>query len=210
MVRETLTAHVERLEDTVSHLASLPARVGAVERELAEFRAEVRLEFAAVRGEMRAGDELLRYELRADMRSGHETLRAEIREGDEETRRYCACALRGPRRAHQDDERGNRRPSAAPLMRYRTNDLVGTGVRRTSRRQPTRRSRCSLTARRIAVVAVEQVDAPVQIADDVALEARIQLEANTRIPVQGVEREDLDVEIGRSAVKVNLVRFCPS
>jgi hypothetical protein len=67
-----------------------------------------------------------------------------------------------------------------------------------------------LSARRIAVVAVEQVDAPVQIADDVALEARIQLEANTRIPVQGVEREDLDVEIGRSAVKVNLVRFCPS
>ena len=88
MVRETLTARVERLENTASHLASLPARVGAVERELAEFRAEVRLEFAAVRAEMRAGDELLRYELRAEMRSGHGTLRGEIREGDEETRRY--------------------------------------------------------------------------------------------------------------------------
>ena len=54
MVRETLTARVERLEATVSHLASLPSRVGAVERELAEFRAEVRIEFAAVRAEMRA------------------------------------------------------------------------------------------------------------------------------------------------------------
>ena len=79
-----MTAHVERLEDTVSHLASLPARVGAVERELAEFRAEMRLEFAAVRGEMRAGDD----GVRAEMRTGFETLRAEVREGDEETRRY--------------------------------------------------------------------------------------------------------------------------
>ena len=62
MVRETLTARVERLEDTVSHLASLPERVSAVERELGDFRSEVRNEFR--------------------------TVRAEIHEGDEETRRY--------------------------------------------------------------------------------------------------------------------------
>jgi hypothetical protein len=88
MVRETLTARVERLENTASHFASLPARVGAVERELAEFRAEVRIEFAAVRAEMRVGDETLRAEVRAGDEMLRSDLRAEIRQGDEETRRY--------------------------------------------------------------------------------------------------------------------------
>jgi hypothetical protein len=55
----------------------LPACIGAVERELAEFRVEVRAEFAAVRSELRAG-----------IQGVDESLRAEIREGDAETRRY--------------------------------------------------------------------------------------------------------------------------
>jgi hypothetical protein len=118
MVRETLTARVERLEGTASHLASLPARFGAVERELAEFRAEVRLEFAAVRAEMRAGGELLRYELRADMRSGHETCEPKSAKGMRNATIH-ARALRRLRRAHQDDQRGNRRPSPAPLTTHR-------------------------------------------------------------------------------------------
>jgi hypothetical protein len=66
MVRATLTVRVERLEDTMSHLARLPAHVEALGAEIS------------------AGVD----RVRAEMRAGFETLRAEIREGDEETRRY--------------------------------------------------------------------------------------------------------------------------
>ncbi|MGH9204020.1 MAG: hypothetical protein ACRD2A_22570, partial [Vicinamibacterales bacterium] len=64
--RATLTHRVETLEHTMAGMADLPARIGDLERSLAEFREETQRGFAAVRSE----------------------LRAEIREGDEETRRY--------------------------------------------------------------------------------------------------------------------------
>jgi hypothetical protein len=114
MVRETLTARVERLKGTASHLASLPARFGAVERELAEFRAEVRLEFAAVRAEMRAGGELLRYELRADMRSGHETCEPKSAKGMRKRDDTCACFTKTSSSASRRSTRESSTFASAP------------------------------------------------------------------------------------------------
>ena len=102
MARATLTQRVETLEQTVEGLASIPGRMSAIERELSEFRIEVRNEFAAVRGELGAKIDsvesslgAVRGELRAeiqivdsDMRALGESLRAEIRKGDEDTRHY--------------------------------------------------------------------------------------------------------------------------
>jgi hypothetical protein len=58
-----------------------------------------------------------------------------------------------------------------------------------------------LIGRRMAVVTVEQVDAPVQIANDIALEGRIQFAPDPRILFQGIKRDSADVEIGRSTVE---------
>jgi hypothetical protein len=69
MAKATLTQRVEVLEHKVNGLATLPARVGAVERELKDFRADVHAEFAKVHADLTV-------------------VRTEIREGDEETRRY--------------------------------------------------------------------------------------------------------------------------
>jgi hypothetical protein len=69
MAKATLTQRVEVLEHKVNALTTLPARVGAVEQELKEFRADVDVEFGRVHAEFAV-------------------VRAEIREGDEETRRY--------------------------------------------------------------------------------------------------------------------------
>lgn len=66
MTEPALTDRVTILEQKVEDLASLPARVTAVELQILQLRQEMRAEFSAVRQE----------------------LRAEIRQGDEETRRY--------------------------------------------------------------------------------------------------------------------------
>jgi hypothetical protein len=91
MVRATLTQRVEAFEQVVGDLATLPARVTAVEHELAGFRTEVRQEFAAVRselrGEIRGSCDALATDLRAEMRSGNESLKKAIEDGDEQTRR---------------------------------------------------------------------------------------------------------------------------
>ena len=57
----------------MSELETLPARVTAVERALAEFRIDVRQAFEAVQSELR---------------QSHDSLRQEIRDVDEQTRRY--------------------------------------------------------------------------------------------------------------------------
>jgi len=60
----------------VEILEQLPERVGALESQFVQLRNEMRAEFSALRGEIRAGDEETRRELRS-----------EIRAGDEETQR---------------------------------------------------------------------------------------------------------------------------
>ena len=66
MTEPALADRVTILAQMVEDLASLPARVTAVELQILQLRQEMRAEFSAVRQE----------------------LRAEIRQGDEETRRY--------------------------------------------------------------------------------------------------------------------------
>ena len=70
----TLTDRVEILEEKVSELATLPKRVEAVESQILQLRVEMRGEFAAVRQEIRDGDE----ETRRYMRVLHEEVLARI------------------------------------------------------------------------------------------------------------------------------------
>jgi archaellum component FlaC len=56
MARATLTQRVEVMEHTVNDLATLPARVAAVEQELKAFRADVDHEFAKIDGRFTAID----------------------------------------------------------------------------------------------------------------------------------------------------------
>jgi len=84
MAGPTLTQRVEILEQTVAELASLPARMAAVELQIVQLRDEMQVGFSAVRQEMA----VMRDDLRTELKSTAESLRADIREGDEETRRY--------------------------------------------------------------------------------------------------------------------------
>ena len=58
-------------------LEGLPDRVASLESQIVQFREDVRVEFSALRQEMRTHLDTLR-----------DSLRAEIRAGDEETRRH--------------------------------------------------------------------------------------------------------------------------
>ena len=73
MPESTLPERVTVLEKNVEELTSLPSRVGALASQIVQLREEMRVEFSAVRAEIREGDE--------------ETRRL-MREGNEETRRY--------------------------------------------------------------------------------------------------------------------------
>ena len=81
-----LAKRVEILENTVSGLEGLPARVEAVEQQILQHREETRAAFSAIK----TGDVEFREEMRA-FRSHVEKefvqVRIEIREGDEVTRR---------------------------------------------------------------------------------------------------------------------------
>jgi predicted phage gp36 major capsid-like protein len=77
MQERSIVERVETLERKVEALETLPDRVTAVELQLMQLRDEMRVEFSAIRGEIRTGDEETRL-----------VLRDEIRAGDEETRRY--------------------------------------------------------------------------------------------------------------------------
>ena len=70
----TLTDRVEILEENVSELATLPKHIEAVESQILHLREEMRGEFAAVRQEIRGGDE----ETRRYMRVLHEEVLATI------------------------------------------------------------------------------------------------------------------------------------
>lgn len=76
MAQESLETRMDRLERRVEILEQLPERVTALESQIVLLRDEMRSEFSALRGEIRAGDEQV-----------VKTLREEIRAGDEETRR---------------------------------------------------------------------------------------------------------------------------
>jgi predicted nucleic acid-binding Zn-ribbon protein len=70
----TLTDRVESLEEKVSELATLPKRVESLESQILQLRVEMRGGFAAVRQEIRDGDE----ETRRYMRVLHEEVLTKI------------------------------------------------------------------------------------------------------------------------------------
>jgi len=87
MQPQTLDSRVERLETRVTALEQLPARMDALVGQVTQLRDEMRVEFSAMRGEMRAGDEAVIGTLREEIRAGDEetrrSLREEIRTGDD-------------------------------------------------------------------------------------------------------------------------------
>jgi hypothetical protein len=60
----SLERRVEILEENMEQLRDVPARLSAVESQIAQLRTEMRAGFTALRDEMRGGDEALRVEMR--------------------------------------------------------------------------------------------------------------------------------------------------
>ena len=86
MKTQTLDRRVEILGQKVEKLEELPDRVTALEVQISEFRAEVRVEFSAtrteLRQEMRALNDQTRAQIddtRAEMRALNDETRAEMR-----------------------------------------------------------------------------------------------------------------------------------
>ncbi len=80
MNQQTLVNRVEILEQKVEGLAGLPDHVAALELQILEFRAEVRVEFSAVRTEMRECEGRLRLDM--------DGLRGEMRELNQDARTH--------------------------------------------------------------------------------------------------------------------------
>ena len=85
MASRDLTDRVEVLEQKVTALEELPARMSALETQIVQLRGEMKGEFSAVRQEMRSLDENLRRDLRGEMGSLAGSLRQEMRELNEQT-----------------------------------------------------------------------------------------------------------------------------
>lgn len=91
MSPQTLDSRIEKLEERVTVLEQLPARVDALTLQIVQLREEMHAGFSATQNEIHAGDEETCRSLREEIRAGDEetrrSLREEIRAGDEETRR---------------------------------------------------------------------------------------------------------------------------
>jgi hypothetical protein len=68
MSLESLEARMDRLERRVEALEQLPQRMDALAAQIVQLRGEMRSEFSAIRGEIRAGDEETRRILSKEMR----------------------------------------------------------------------------------------------------------------------------------------------
>ena len=79
MATQTLAARVDSLERRVTRLEELPARVDALALQVSQLRDEMRVEFSAVRSEIRAGDENTCRTLRDDIRAGDERVMEQAR-----------------------------------------------------------------------------------------------------------------------------------
>jgi hypothetical protein len=73
MEAKSLEERLVMVENEMDELRELPGRVASLESDILQFRAEVRVEFSAVRQELQGMVQMLRTEIRA---------------GDAETRRY--------------------------------------------------------------------------------------------------------------------------
>ena len=79
MPPQPLARRVERLEQRMTALEELPGRVGALESQIVQLRGEMHGEFAALRMEMRAGDEETRRVLRGEIGQLRDNLRGEMK-----------------------------------------------------------------------------------------------------------------------------------
>ena len=77
-------SRIEILEDRVTRLEALPARIDSVELQIVQLRNEMHGEFSAVRAGMRD----LKDGLRQEMRDMKEALRQEMHQLNDETRRH--------------------------------------------------------------------------------------------------------------------------
>ena len=115
MPRQPLELRVDRLEDKVSELAGLPARVEELGAQISHLRVEMRAEFSAIRGEGGEALARLRNELLAKLEDQIAGIRGEGAEG------VTLAAMRDELRQqiHDGDEETRR------LMRVLHEDLVG-------------------------------------------------------------------------------------
>jgi F0F1-type ATP synthase membrane subunit b/b' len=95
MTPQTIESRVDRLEERVTEPEQLPERVTAIETQIVQLRAELRVEFSAVREEMRAGDDETRRVLGEQIAETRRRLDERIAETQqlateqtEETRRF--------------------------------------------------------------------------------------------------------------------------
>jgi hypothetical protein len=90
MPPQPLATRVERLEQRMAALEELPARVEALESQIVQLRGEMHGEFAALRMDMRAGDEetrrVLREELGGEIKAMGDRVEAAIQEARDHSR----------------------------------------------------------------------------------------------------------------------------
>jgi predicted phage gp36 major capsid-like protein len=98
MPPQSLVKRVENLENRVTTLEQLPARVDALASQISELRDEMRIGFSAIESKIQAGDEETR-----------RVLREEIRAGDSEVVRLLGDEIHSTRdkllAAREDDRR---------------------------------------------------------------------------------------------------------
>ena len=105
MQPQTLDSRVERLEKRMDALENLPARMDALDQQILQFRAEVRAEFSALRGEIREGDEETRRVLRDEIRETGDKVLNQGRVLYEDMRAQFALIQEGlPQRRHRPPE----------------------------------------------------------------------------------------------------------
>jgi hypothetical protein len=81
MAMQVLVKRVDSVEERVTRLEELPARIDALTLQVSQLRDEMHVEFSAVRHEMHAEFSAVRGEIRAGDEETRRTLREEIRTG---------------------------------------------------------------------------------------------------------------------------------
>ena len=97
MTTQTLVTRVDSLEERVTRLEELPARIDGLTLQVLQLRDEMHSEFSAVRGEIRAGDEETRRILRDDIRTGLDEVMRHARVLHEDQKAALALISEGRR-----------------------------------------------------------------------------------------------------------------
>ena len=105
MAMQVLVKRVDSVEERVTRLEELPARIDAVTLQVSQLRDEMHVEFSTVRGEIRAGDEETRRTLREEIRTGLDQVMTQARVLHEDQKAALALFSEGRR------SRSKRQPS---------------------------------------------------------------------------------------------------